>query len=289
MNKKVVKRGLFPYIFLFIFIAVIMFSLDLANKEVHKFDYREFMNNVESENVKEINIVPKSRAGVYSITGQLKDYKKKEFFTLTMPLTNETMVKLLDAEKKSGFKMETSSDPESSAFLLFLVNVLPMVLLIGLAFFFITRQIGGNNKSMDFGKSKARLTGNDKKVTFDEVAFYINSLIGDLEYRASVIILSGGDHLYWFHHALYELYDNTLYASDRQKYMIKTEKIDRYDHHMMLHSLDDIRNRSDNPAWFDGSRAMRIIANIITHKIGADVVIPTNINMEDGLKSRLNN
>jgi len=170
MNKKVVKRGLFPYIFLFIFIAVIMFSLDLANKEVHKFDYREFMNNVESENVKEINIVPKSRAGVYSITGQLKDYKKKEFFTLTMPLTNETMVKLLDAEKKSGFKMETSSDPESSAFLLFLVNVLPMVLLIGLAFFFITRQIGGNNKSMDFGKSKARLTGNDKKVTFDEVA-----------------------------------------------------------------------------------------------------------------------
>ena len=170
MNKKVVKRGLLPYIFLFIFIAVIMFSLDLASREVHKFDYREFMNNVESENVKEINIVPKSRAGVYSITGQLKDYKKKEYFTLTMPLTNETMVKLLDAEKKSGFKMQTSSDPESSAFLLFIVNVLPMVLLIGLAFFFITRQIGGNNKSMDFGKSKARLTGNDKKVTFDEVA-----------------------------------------------------------------------------------------------------------------------
>lgn len=81
--------------------------------------------------------------------------------------------------------------------------------------------------------------------------------------------------------------DNTLYTSDRQKYMIKTEKIDIYDHDMMTSSLDNIRDRSDNPTWFDGSRAMRIIANLITHKIGADIVIPTNINMEDGLKLKI--
>lgn len=71
--------------------------------------------------------------------------------------------------------------------------------------------------------------------------------------------------------------------------MIKTEKMDIYDHDMMVNSLDSIRNRSDNPTWFDGSRAMRVIANIITHKIGASIVIPTNINMEDGLKEKLKN
>ena len=45
--------------------------------------------------------------------------------------------------------------------------------------------------------------------------------------------------------------DNTLYTSDRQKYMIKAEKIDIYDHDMMTSSLDNIRDRSDNPTWFN--------------------------------------
>ena len=124
-------------------------------------------------------------------------------------------------------------------------------------------------------------------VTFDEVTEYVDSLIGNLEYKATAIVLSGGDHLYWFNTALYKMDDNTLYTSDKQKYMITTEKIDIYDHDMMISSLDTIRDRSDNPTWFDGSRAMRIIANLITHKIGADIVIPTNINMEDGLKQKI--
>ena len=127
------------------------------------------------------------------------------------------------------------------------------------------------------------------KVTFDEVTEYVNSLIGNLEYKSNAIVLTGGDHLYWFNNALYQVDNNTLYKSNRQKYMIQTEKIDIYDHDMMVSSLEKIRNRSDNPTWFDGSRAMRIIANLITHKIGADVVIPTNINMEDGLKDRFKN
>lgn len=122
------------------------------------------------------------------------------------------------------------------------------------------------------------------KVTLNEVTKYVDFLIGDLEYKVPVMVLAGGDHLYWFNNALYKMENNTLYESNRQKYMIKKEKIDLYDSDMMVHSLDAIRNRSDNPSWFDGSRAMRIIANRIMHKIGAEVVIPTNINMEDGLK-----
>lgn len=125
------------------------------------------------------------------------------------------------------------------------------------------------------------------KVTFEEVTEYVDSLIGDLEYNAITLVLSGGDHLYWFNNALYKMDDNSLYKSDRQKYMIKKEKMDIYDHDMMISSLDAIRDRSDNPTWFDGSRAMRIIVNLITHKIGADIIIPTNINMEDGLKLKI--
>lgn len=124
-------------------------------------------------------------------------------------------------------------------------------------------------------------------VTFDEVKEYVDSLIGDLQYKSPAIVLSGGNHLYWFNNALYKMDDNTLYTSDRQKYMIKTEKIDIYDQDMKISSLDAIRDRSDNPSWFDGARALRIIANLVTHKIGANIVIPTNINMEDGLKQKI--
>lgn len=44
----------------------------------------------------------------------------------------------------------------------------------------------------------------------------------------------------------------------------------------------------DNPLWFDGSRAMKVIINVISHKINAKYIVPTKINMKDGLKEKLN-
>ncbi|MFQ8643135.1 MAG: ATP-dependent zinc metalloprotease FtsH [Bacilli bacterium] len=170
MNKNTVKKGLLPYLFLLIFLFGIMIIFSTLNKEVHEITYGEFTDAVEKKQVKEINVTPRSRASIYTISGKLKDYKSNETFTFNMPLTNETMVKLLEAEDKNGFKMTTTTDPESSTLLLFIMNVLPMVLLIGLGFYFITRQMGGNNKSMDFGKSKERLTTGEGKLTFEDVA-----------------------------------------------------------------------------------------------------------------------
>ena len=80
------------------------------------------------------------------------------------------MTQVLTESENYAFVINTSTDPESSTFLLFVINVLPMVLLIGFAFFFITRQMGTANKSMDFGKSRARLSEDSKKVTFKDVA-----------------------------------------------------------------------------------------------------------------------
>lgn len=78
--------------------------------------------------------------------------------------------------------------------------------------------------------------------------------------------------------------DNTLYKNENQKYMLTTEMSDNYDKDALVTSLDKIRANSDNPKWFDGSRAMKVITNLISHKIDAKYIIPTKINMEDGLK-----
>ena len=124
-------------------------------------------------------------------------------------------------------------------------------------------------------------------VTFDEVYNYVESLIGNTDINADILILAGGDHLYWYNNAEYELLNNELYSSENQKYMITRDMSDKYDKDALVTSLDRIRKNSDNPKWFDGSRAMKVITNLISHKVEAKYIIPTKINMEDGLKSIL--
>lgn len=170
MNKKNVKKGVFPYIFLLLFVVCVMFVFDMLNHKVNELTYDEFMKHVGAGEITEVLIVPKSRASIYEIRGTLKGYKEGEYFVLKMPLAEESMSILMSKANEYGFKLDTTTDPESSTFLLFLVNVLPTVILIGIAFFFISRQMGSANKSMDFGKSRARLTENNKKVTFNQVA-----------------------------------------------------------------------------------------------------------------------
>ena len=119
--------------------------------------------------------------------------------------------------------------------------------------------------------------------SFNDVYNYVSELINDINIKADVLILAGGDHLYWYNNAGYKLLDNTLYKNDKQKYMITANMSDNYDRNALETSLDRIRKNSDNPKWFDGSRAMKVINNMILHKIDAKYIIPTKINMEDGL------
>lgn len=123
--------------------------------------------------------------------------------------------------------------------------------------------------------------------TFDEVYQYISTLIDDIDIKADILILAGGDHLYWYNNARYKLLPNKLYQKDNQEYMLTIEMSDEYDKDALITSLDRIRNNSDNPLWFDGSRAMKVITNYISHQVAANYIIPTKINMEDGLKDLL--
>jgi cell division protease FtsH len=73
-------------------------------------------------------------------------------------------------EKKVAvsYKAEGSGD---SAWLTLLVNFLPIVLIGGLLYFMLRSAQGQGNQALSFGKSRARLYGNEKdKVTFKEIA-----------------------------------------------------------------------------------------------------------------------
>ena len=61
---------------------------------------------------------------------------------------------------------------DNTMFSTFLINIIPLLLIIGLFWFFMFRHMqGGNNKAMSFGKSKAKLVNHSENVvTFDDVA-----------------------------------------------------------------------------------------------------------------------
>ncbi len=170
MNKKDIKKGLFPYVVLFVLMLIIYYVFTLSNLKVNKFSYDDFINHMNNNEIKEITITPRSSAGVYEISGKLKSYGDKEKFYLKLPLSNEVISKVYSGEETFDFKSNTFSDPASSTLLQFAVNVLPMLLLLGIGFYFVTKQMGTNNKSMDFGRSKAKLNEDSNKVTFKNVA-----------------------------------------------------------------------------------------------------------------------
>ena len=170
MDKKVVKRGLLPYLFIALFMLGMFYVFNVMNKEVNVLTYDEFVEKLDSGKLKELEIVARTSGYTYEATGVLKEYDEGETFFARLPLSEEVMKKIIEASDQQDFKLTTEPDPESSSLLLILVNVLPIVLLVVAAFWLFNKQLAGNKSSMDFGKSRARLNSDKNKVTFKDVA-----------------------------------------------------------------------------------------------------------------------
>ena len=170
MNKKVIKKSLLSYLFLGIVIVTVIYFFTVLNKKVDKLSYSELMKAMEKSEITELTITPSGSAGIYELTGKLDKYDDNETFYAEAPLADETIKEIYEGRKTYDFKITAKSDPSSSMIWSFLLNILPIVLLVGIGFWFISKQMGSANKSMDFGKSRARLTSDKDKVTFKEVA-----------------------------------------------------------------------------------------------------------------------
>lgn len=120
--------------------------------------FSEFMNEAENKRISEVTI-----AGA-NIEGKLTD--GRNFYTYAP--YDPTMVETL---RKNGVKVEAQpEDTSSNTFWGIVISWFPMILLIGVWVYFMRQASSGNNKAMIFGKSRARLIENNKKVTFADVA-----------------------------------------------------------------------------------------------------------------------
>ena len=171
MSRKNSKKSFISYAIILCFLVSIFFVYNSLGSKEKVLTYNEFINDLNGGNVTELEITPKQSSAVYYVTGKLEGYKSNESFKLVAPYSDSVVSDILSiAKEKESLKITVNKDPESSSLLKIIVNFLPFVLIIGFAFYFLSRQMGGASKSFDFGKSKAKLHSDKDKVTFDNVA-----------------------------------------------------------------------------------------------------------------------
>lgn len=170
MNKKNIKKSLTPYAFLLIFILGCLIIFKMFNAKVNELSYDEFMKNLNGGKVTELTITPKVRTETYMLEGKLSDYAENESFILYLPQSEEFISKITAAkEGTSNFELKINTDAEASSWLAVLVDIVPITILAGVTLWIFTRQLGSGNKSMDFGKSRAKLV-EESRATFKDVA-----------------------------------------------------------------------------------------------------------------------
>lgn len=169
-NQNSLVKSLAMYGILIVMLIGAFYYYSASKYVTHDFTYDQFIKEMADGKVKEITITPSSTSSIYTIEGQLKDYKKTESFSLKVPYSEVVMSKILSYSDSMEFEVNTNKDPGSSALIAVVVNVLPIVLLVIATMYLFSKISSGNNKSMDFGRSTAKLNADGGKVKFADVA-----------------------------------------------------------------------------------------------------------------------
>ncbi len=145
-------------IFLALLIVVSMFRTPSDTGTAIR--YSDFRDKVVEGSVAEVQIAPDRIVG---------KYKNGDSFS-TVPVPSDTGLTQLLEENEVSYAGKAPEEPNLLAY--FLIQALPFLLILGIAFFALRQvQKGGGSGAMGFGKSKAKmLTERQGRVTFDDVA-----------------------------------------------------------------------------------------------------------------------
>ena len=148
-------------------IFIVLVSSIMDNKE-NKMTYSELMISIESNKVENIEITSDGQKGYVTLKGNSKIEKE-----VNIPSLDSFMDKVSPYLVEGSFTLEEKSE---SAIITILSLLSPFgILIIFFVFWFLlmgNSQGGSGNKTMSFGKSRARMMGTTErtKITFDDVA-----------------------------------------------------------------------------------------------------------------------
>ncbi|GAA6425593.1 ATP-dependent zinc metalloprotease FtsH [Dielma fastidiosa] len=171
--KKKRFINIIPYLLiLLVFSSLLSYS---STSNTTRFAYNEFVARAEKMNFGDTNISI-GRAKL-DISGYYYDGEQKVAFSASIPNTDENLAwakQVLDegtgADGQQANKITITDPNESNYWLDALLNIVPLVILIGATVFLFSKMnAGGNKQAFEFTKSKAKIEGNIK-VRFKDVA-----------------------------------------------------------------------------------------------------------------------
>ena len=173
MNMKTKQndsfKNILPYLVLAGVILVVIFALNMQGVKVNELTTGELITELKENNVTEITVTPKSEESIYYIEGKLEGYDEYESFS-AKAIGSEVDNILALIENNEIEEYDTNADPGGNIFIYILINVLPLVLLVVAMYFLFMKLANSNKNSMDFGRSKARLSNDNDKKSFKDVA-----------------------------------------------------------------------------------------------------------------------
>ena len=146
--------------YLLIIIVAIWIIEYYSTNTVNKTDisYSSFVKQVQQDEVKRVTIVENV------ITGKLKSGAD---FTTIAPEDPE----LIHTLRSHDVEIKAELPPQPPWWMNIISSILPMLLIVGIWFLLMQQSQGGGGRVMSFGKSRAKMYGDEKvKITFKDVA-----------------------------------------------------------------------------------------------------------------------
>ena len=164
-------NGIFKQISLWIIVLIILMlglsQLSQMSQSKTELWSKHFEEQLATGNIKAVDIRTISENQyLFKVTfhEEVEGAKRMEFETDAYPEEWKTQLKALG--------IPSDAKRQTMVWTSLLINLLPVILIIGVFWFFMFRQMqGGTNKAMSFGKSRARrVNPGEKSVSFDDVA-----------------------------------------------------------------------------------------------------------------------
>ena len=124
------------------------------------------------------------------------------------------------------------------------------------------------------------------KTSLEEVMAYIKKRLNLPKLKADVLILAGGAHEMFARESGITYQENKVYQDHHAPIMMDIEsRIRDTKKYFEEISLNQIKEKASDPAWWDATRAMCAFALVVAETVDAKIIIPTDISMTYGIIS----
>lgn len=212
-------------------------------RQLRENEKEEFLNLFKKETKKDFNIISQEDENIYTVKGATKHVKEALVFVGGGGST-----------EISYFNLEIKDMKNNKFGVMDILNVFP-----------------------DLGNDIA-------STSLDVVMEYIRNKIEVPNIKTDIMILAGGGHEYFARESGIRYKENNLYEDPNETIMMDINtRIEDTKRYYTEISLDEIRKRVEEPAWWYATRAMCAFVLVVAEKVGAKYIIPTDISMIYGI------